>query len=205
MPDYYPPPLRRPQRSNFSSTILAFLLMVLIAVMLFRFWPFGADGVLSPREPGADQDATPRPIAARGSLAEDEKSTIALFKQSAPSVVHVNSFSERRDFARFEEEQVQGSGSGFVWDEDGRIVTNYHVVKGATKVSVTLSDHSTWHATQISYDEDKDLAVLWTDAPRGRLKPLPVGESATLLVGQKVFAIGNPFGLDNTLTTGCGI
>lgn len=198
---YSPPPYPRPQRSNVAGTILAFLLGLLIVVLVFRYWPLG-NGFFGLRGPGPDKDANPRPIAARGDLAEDEKTTIELFKRSAPSVVHVNSFSKRNDAFRLEEEQSQGSGSGFVWDEQGRIVTNFHVIRGATKIYVTLSDHSTWNVTQVSYDEDKDLAVLWTDAPRDRLQPLPLGESSKLLVGQKVFAIGNPFGLDNTLTTG---
>lgn len=196
---YLPPPRRvgRPQ-NNTASTIALILLITVAVLLIVRLWPFG--NLLGPRQPGPDASAVARPITPRGDLAMDEQATIELFKRSAPSVVHVHSV--RRETFRQDEVESQGSGSGFVWDEKGRIVTNHHVVKGASEIYVTLSDHSTWNVTQVSFDEDNDLAVLWTDAPRERLKPLPIGESSKLLVGQKAFAIGNPFGLDNTLTTG---
>ncbi|KAL3520367.1 hypothetical protein ACH5RR_018516 [Cinchona calisaya] len=99
-------------------------------------------------------------------------------------------------------EVPQGSGSGFVWDKQGHIVTNYRVIRGASDLRVTLSDQSTYDARVVGFDQDKDVAVLRIDAPKDKLRPIPIGVSADLLVGQKVFAIGNPFGLDHTLTTG---
>jgi S1-C subfamily serine protease len=96
----------------------------------------------------------------------------------------------------------QGTGSGFLWDENGHVVTNFHVVEGANRWKVTLADQSTWKAVPIGVAPDKDLAVLKIDAPKSRLQALLVGTSSDLEVGQKVFAIGNPFGLDQTLTTG---
>ena len=96
----------------------------------------------------------------------------------------------------------QGTGSGFVWDKKGTIITNYHVVKGAQDVEITLSDGSVWKAKPVGFEPDKDLAILDIDAPANKLTPIPVGESAALKVGQSVLAIGNPFGLDHTLTTG---
>jgi len=93
-------------------------------------------------------------------------------------------------------------GSGFVWDDQGHIVTNFHVIRQATRAQVTLGDASTWDAQLVGISEDKDLAVLKIDAPRDKLHPIVVGSSQGLLVGQKVFAIGNPFGLDQTLTVG---
>jgi len=96
----------------------------------------------------------------------------------------------------------KGTGSGFLWDEQGHVVTNFHVVEGANRFKVTLADQSTWEASPLGIAPDKDLAVLKIDAPRELLQPLLVGESKNLEVGQKVFAIGNPFGLDQTLTTG---
>lgn len=96
----------------------------------------------------------------------------------------------------------QGSGSGFIWDKKGHVVTNYHVIRGASDLRVTLGDQSVYEADVVGYDEDKDVAVLHIDAPEDKLRPLTVGSSSDLLVGQKVFAIGNPFGLDHTLTTG---
>jgi S1-C subfamily serine protease len=96
----------------------------------------------------------------------------------------------------------QGTGTGFIWDERGHVVTNFHVISEADVAEVTLADHSTWRAKVIGIAPDKDLAVLRIDAPSDRLRPIPLGTSDDLLVGQKVFAIGNPFGLDQSLTTG---
>ncbi|KAG8366868.1 hypothetical protein BUALT_Bualt16G0012700 [Buddleja alternifolia] len=96
----------------------------------------------------------------------------------------------------------QGSGSGFVWDTQGHIVTNYHVIRAASDLKVTLADQSTYDAKIVGFDQDKDVAVLLIDGPKDKLRPIPIGVSADLLVGQKVYAIGNPFGLDHTLTTG---
>jgi S1-C subfamily serine protease len=191
-----------------APVFLAYLLLVLaVGFLVWRLWPGSDEGGpplgKQPRETGGDKTAGPRVIVPRGSLADDEKSTIELFKAASPSVVNVTSLALRRDRFNLNVQEIpRGTGSGFVWDEKGRIVTNYHVIKGSSAIHVTLADHSTWKVYQAKYDEDKDLAVLWTDAPKERLSPLPVGESSNLLVGQKVFAIGNPFGLDQTLTTG---
>ena len=188
----------RERSSPAAIAVLYVLFFALAGVTLWRLWHLDR-----PAELGPDPNAGPRIVAARGDLAEDEKSTIELFKAASPSVVHIRSIQSRTDPFGFQMNKAEaGSGTGFVWDEKGRIVTNYHVVKGAQELQVTLADHSTWKAYKVNYDENKDLAVVWTDAPQERLKPLPVGESAKLLVGQKVFAIGNPFGLDQTLTTG---
>ncbi|MEM6380515.1 MAG: trypsin-like peptidase domain-containing protein, partial [Bacteroidota bacterium] len=96
----------------------------------------------------------------------------------------------------------RGNGSGFVWDREGHIVTNFHVIRGADRARVTLADQSTYEAELVGTAPNKDLAVLKIKAPRNTLKPLPVGSSEVLKVGQSVYAIGNPFGLDQTLTTG---
>jgi len=94
-----------------------------------------------------------------------------------------------------------GSGSGFVWDDLGHVVTNFHVVQDSDSQKVTLGD-ATYDAKTVGFARDQDLAVLRIEAPRDKLVPLRLGTSAGLLVGQKVYAIGNPFGLDFTLTTG---
>ncbi|WP_232098972.1 S1C family serine protease [Gimesia aquarii] len=96
----------------------------------------------------------------------------------------------------------QGSGSGFIWDRKGHIVTNFHVIQKADEVSVTLADNSTWKATYVGFAPSKDLAVLKINAPSEQLRPIKVGASTDLQVGQTVLAIGNPFGLDQTLTIG---
>ena len=136
-------------------------------------------------------------------LNEDEKSTIRLFENAAPSVAFITTLQLREDYwTRNVMEIPQGSGSGFVWDKDGHIITNYHVIQGADKAQVTLADRTTWDAELVGAAPEKDLAVLKITAPKSALRPIPVGSSDNLLVGQSVLAIGNPFGLDQTLTTG---
>jgi S1-C subfamily serine protease len=145
----------------------------------------------------------PRSVTPRGDLAGDEKATVELFQESAPSVVYITNLAVRRDAFSFNVLEIpQGTGSGFVWDDAGHIVTNFHVIQSAQAAEVTLSDHSNWDARLVGAEPDKDLAVLHIDAPPDKLRPIAVGTSGDLRVGQKVFAIGNPFGLDHTLTTG---
>ncbi|MGQ0722078.1 MAG: S1C family serine protease [Candidatus Eiseniibacteriota bacterium] len=155
------------------------------------------------RTPRLDRDAPPRPVTARGDLASDEQATIELFREASPAVVYITNIARRRNrFTRNVTEIPQGTGSGFVWDREGHIITNLHVIEGASVATVTLSDNSTWDADLVGEAPDHDLAVLRIEAPQELLVPIPVGRSNDLLVGQKVFAIGNPFGLDQTLTTG---
>jgi S1-C subfamily serine protease len=117
--------------------------------------------------------------------------------------VHITSLETHRDRMTLDVTEIpQGTGSGFVWDQDGHIVTNFHVVQNGDRASVTLNDNTTYPATIVGTAPDKDIAVLHIDAPPQKLLPLPIGPSATLKVGQTVLAIGNPFGLDQTLTTG---
>ncbi len=150
-----------------------------------------------------DPDAVPRAITPRGDLAADEQTTIAVFRNVSPAIVYITTLTVQRDrFSLNLFEIPQGTGSGFIWDQDGHIITNYHVIQKASAARVTLADHSSWEARLVGTAPDQDLAVLAINAPRGRLRPMPVGTSRDLIVGQKVFAIGNPFGLDQTLTTG---
>ena len=148
-------------------------------------------------------NAEPRAVTARGDLAADELNTIDIFRANSPAVVYVTSIALRRGFFSLNAVEIpQGTGTGFVWDEQGRIVTNYHVISDANRVQVTMADNSTWKAVLIGAAPDKDLAVLQIDAPSHLLRPIAIGTSKDLLVGQKVFAIGNPFGLDQTITSG---
>ncbi|MEZ4962828.1 MAG: trypsin-like peptidase domain-containing protein [Saprospiraceae bacterium] len=150
-------------------------------------------------QPTPVNNKTPMPPG----LMDSEKATIRLFENSAPSVAYITTSALRQDFwTRNVMEIPQGSGSGFVWDRDGHIITNYHVIKDANRSQVTLADRTTWDAEVVGYAPEKDLAVLKIDAPRNTLRPIPVGISENLMVGQNVYAIGNPFGLDQTLTTG---
>jgi len=145
-----------------------------------------------------------RPVSEpEGSLGTDELATISIFKESSQSVVYITSLAEGYDFYTLRPLEIpQGTGSGFIWDTDGHIVTNYHVIAGASKISVTCNDQSTYPARPIDADPDNDIAILKIDAPVEKLVPLKIGVSGNLQVGQKVLAIGNPFGLDSTLTVG---
>lgn len=150
-----------------------------------------------------DSRAAPRAVTRRGELSSDEKSTIALFRQASPAVVNITAIGVQRDFFTLNLYQIpQGTGSGFVWDNKGNVITNFHVIQNADAAQVTLADQSNWKARVVGVAPDKDLAVLRIDAPANRLQPIPIGTSKDLQVGQSVFAIGNPFGLDQTLTTG---
>ncbi len=149
----------------------------------------------------AVSDNTPPP--GESSLNPSEKATINLFQNAAPSVCYITTSNLRNDFYRRNVTEVpRGSGSGFIWSNDGHIITNYHVIQGADRATVTLYDGSTYPAKAVGVYREKDLAVLKIDAPRSKLRPIPVGTSDNLKVGQSVYAIGNPFGLDQTLTTG---
>ncbi len=158
---------------------------------------------LAPR-PLFDADAVPRAVTPRGDLAEFERTTIAVFEAASPSVVNIANVALVRDRWTLSIEEIpRGTGSGFVWDERGYVVTNAHVVEGGSAFHVTFADHSTATARLVAADPDTDLAVLKVDgAPGAAPRPLTIGTSADLRVGQAVFAIGNPFGLDLTLTTG---
>lgn len=139
----------------------------------------------------------------RPGLKTDELATIDLFRRASPSVAYITSISLRRDWFDLNVYEIpRGTGSGFVWDEEGRIVTNFHVIQGANAAQVTLFDRSVWDARVVGVAPEKDLAVLQIEAPVDSLHPIDLGSSADLLVGQSVYAIGNPFGLDQTLTTG---
>ena len=143
------------------------------------------------------------PVEAAAQLSAQERRNIQLFERLSPSVVYVTKLNLRRQPFRMRMEGVpSGTGSGFVWDKNGTIVTNYHVVKGAQAVEVTLADQSTFSAQAVGFEPDKDLAVLRIEAPADKLRPIKVGNSGKLKVGQNVYAIGNPFGFDHTLTTG---
>jgi S1-C subfamily serine protease len=180
------------------GVVFATYVLVLVAglFLLWRIWP-------GQTQVGNDPTARPRPVADGGPLTSDERRRIDIFSKSKSSVVNVSSARLVRDRVTLNIQQVpKGTGSGFIWDDKGRVVTNYHVVKGADRVIVTLDDHTVAHVAQIRYDEARDLAVLWTDIPSRKSSPIPIGESAKLQVGQSVLAIGNPFGLDHSASAG---
>lgn len=184
---------------------LFFFGSLVLGVLLGLFVSTGLQRALSPspRSPEAEPAAVQtRPAAARPDLDAEEHRTIDLFKDASRSVAFITTQVAQVDYwTRNVFEVPAGSGSGFVWDDRGHVVTNFHVVQDADSAKVTIGD-AEYEASIVGYARDQDLAVLKVPAPRERLVPIRVGTSTDLQVGQKVYAIGNPFGLDFTLTTG---
>ncbi|HYE21351.1 MAG TPA: trypsin-like peptidase domain-containing protein [Tepidisphaeraceae bacterium] len=189
LPSY--PPTRPPRRAG-AMWVAGLLLGVGLGFLVYR-WLFDV-GRPEPE----------RPVTPAGQLAGDERATVELFEKVSPSVVYITTLQQRVNlWTRNVSEIPAGTGSGFVWDEAGHVVTNFHVIQGSSSARVTLNDHSTYEATLVGVAPNFDLAVLKVNAPASKLHKIPfVGASSGLKVGQKVFAIGNPFGLDQTLTTG---
>ena len=189
------------RRNGRAIALLVFLIFlgVTLGFLGGLGWPLLAQRGTQPPRP----DAHPRPVTPRGELSSTEKQNIRIFQKASPSVAYITTLVDKEDFFSFDVRRArQGTGSGFVWDDLGHIVTNYHVIQGADAAQVTLFDQSTYEARLVGGSAEKDLAVLRIGAPTSKLKPLPVGTSFDLAVGQEVYAIGNPFGLDQTLTTG---
>lgn len=195
-------------RSLFQLTALGTTVLV-IGVGLTTVWRS-----FFPPARTYDPDAGPRAIAARGDLADDERTAIEIFERSAPSAVSIVTSQFTTTAGRFDLESAlprelqsgsvqTGSGSGFVWDESGVVVTNHHVIANADTVLVELDGRmDPFRATLIGSSPEHDVAVLKIDAPSEYLAPIPLGTSEDLRVGQKVFAIGAPFGLAHSLSTG---
>lgn len=160
---YPPPPYPPPPRQNPLALLFTLIVGLVLGAVVFRY-------VLNKGTPAVN----PRPVAPAGALAADEQSTIDLFKKISPSVVYITTLTQRMDiWTRNVTEVPQGTGSGFIWDDAGHIVTNFHVVRGASGARVTLSDHSTYDADLVGVAPNQDLAVLKIGAPRDKLKPLP--------------------------------
>jgi S1-C subfamily serine protease len=184
------PVIRRMLVGRSVRILCTFLVLVASAVVAFA--------QIQRTAPPAGREVTPR-----GALAADEVASVELFRRVSPSVVHITSLSAQRDLLSMNVQRVpSGTGTGFVWDRQGHVVTNYHVIQGANGARVTLADQSGWDAELVGVFPDRDLAVLKITAPADKLPPIPVGTSRDLVVGQRVYAIGNPFGLDQTLTMG---
>lgn len=146
-------------------------------------------------DPGSSAEPPPPQLDA------DERNNIAVYERVSPGVVNINTTSFVEDFF-FGAYPQQGSGSGSIIDTQGHILTNYHVIEGAGRLDVTLADNTSYPATVVGADPDNDLAIIRIQAPPERLRVVPLGSSRNLRVGQKVLAIGNPFGLNQTLTSG---
>ncbi len=184
-------------------------IILLILLLTLACAPTDPQSSLTPEATAAPAAAQPpragsvMPPQSRPELADEERATISLFERASPATVYITSLANRQDFFSLNTAEIpQGTGSGFIWDLQGHVVTNFHVIANADAARVTLADHSNWDAKLVGGAAEKDIAVLKIDAPASRLVALPIGRSSGLRVGQSVFAIGNPFGLDQTLTTG---
>jgi S1-C subfamily serine protease len=184
---------------------LFFFGSLLVGVLLGLLVSTGLQRALSPSPRSSEAEPAAvqlRPAAARPELDAEERHTIDLFKDASRSVAFITTQVARVDYwTRNVFEVPAGSGSGFVWDDRGHVVTNFHVVQDADSAKVTIGD-AEYEASIVGYARDQDLAVLKVAVPREKVVPIRVGTSTDLQVGQKVYAIGNPFGLDFTLTTG---
>lgn len=154
-------------------------------------------------EPAGAALPAPEPALKGDDLGSVEQNTIHIFERASASVVSVANRAMVRDLFGFQLYEIpRGAGSGFMWDRDGHIISNYHVVHEASAITVTLRDGASFEAQLVGVDPDHDIAVLRITAPADSLVPLSVGTSGGLLVGQRVLAIGNPFGLDTSLSVG---
>jgi S1-C subfamily serine protease len=185
---------------------VAFLSSIITAAMVYvilEWKPLRSEESRAPEVSLASSPVslrTPAAPAAPANLSDDERNNVDIYQKYSPGVVNITTVTVAYDFF-YRPVPQSGMGSGAVIDNQGHIVTNYHVVKDAEQLQVTLWDKSKHNAKMVGSDPNNDLAVIQIDAPRGLL-PIPLGTSKGLQVGQKVLAIGNPFGLDRTLTTG---
>lgn len=161
-----------------------------------RYWR-----VSVPAADAAVENSQQRPKLALA-LSSDEENNIQVYESISPAVVNITSTSYVEDFWGMDVYPQQGTGSGSIMDKKGHILTNFHVIKGAQELKVTLSDKTSYNAQVIGADPDNDLAVIKINAPADKLHTVQLGTSENLHIGQKVLAIGNPFGLDRTLTRG---
>ena len=185
--------------SRSDSIYKGALIVGVVAVTAVVTWRL----VIAVQQNSPTGDHEPRAVSPSVASSAEEETTIGVFDSAAPSVVNITSLAVRRNAYTMRLSEIpRGSGSGFVWDKSGHIVTNYHVLQDAQEALVTFADQTTYRAKVVGRAPHKDLAVLRLEGDSGQLAPIPVGSSAGLRVGQTVYAIGNPFGLDHTLTTG---
>ena len=189
-----------PNTSRRARIILAALVLLLGA-----FW---AGARFGPRQPTQVEAlplgaaTTPKSIAERdAALTEDEAINVRIYRQASPAVANILTKATEYDFF-MDPVPVEGAGSGFVIDQRGYILTNFHVVEGAQSIEVVLGDQSRYPAKFIGADQRNDVALVKIEPKGKNLVTLPLGDSGAIQVGQKVLAIGNPFGFQSTLTTG---
>ena len=189
------------QNTSFTNPKLVKLARILIIIVIVwivaDFLGVKPSGLMRPK---VGIRPVTQPI---GDLGADERANMQIFEQTAPSVVYITNKRFRRDFFSLNVMEIpQGTGSGFLWDNNGHVVTNFHVIYEADQIEVKLQNGKSYDASIVGTDPDHDLAVLQINAVNLNIPSVMIGNSSDLRVGQKVLAIGNPFGLDSTLTTG---
>jgi S1-C subfamily serine protease len=177
------------------------LLAIGLIIGLGAYWAGSHYGPRTPETVSALPTPASAPASAEEKLDSVEMENVRIYRQAAPAVANIVTRTMEYDFF-FNAVPTEGAGSGFVIDSVGHILTNYHVVQGAQTIEVTLGDQTHYKAKFIGADERNDIALVQVDTRGHKLTPLPIGDSRALLVGQRVLAIGNPFGLQSTLTTG---
>lgn len=188
------PPLPGPDR--FTRRLMLFTACMAALLVLWQLLPAMGNWI-------APQPQAPRTVTARGDLAADEQANIEIFEKARDSVVFISTSQLVRDvWSRDVFSIPRGTGSGVIWDDAGNVITNFHVIEGASEATVKLSDGRSYRAVLVGASPENDIAVLRIGVRFKRPAPIPVGTSRDLKVGQKVFTIGNPFGLDWTLTHG---
>lgn len=188
------------QLSARQILVIAFLSALFaagLAVLINNYGSFWRDK----GSPNVSAEETPQLNLTNPDTISDEQNSIEVYKTLSPGVAFINTTSYTQDFWG-DVEEGKGSGSGSVIDNQGHIVTNFHVIEGAQKITVSLGGDKVYTAKLVGGDPDTDLAIIKIDPPQTGLTIVPLGDSEKLVVGQKVLAIGNPFGLDRTLTTG---
>ncbi|MCO6450934.1 MAG: trypsin-like peptidase domain-containing protein [Caldilineales bacterium] len=188
-----------------TSIIIWTLAVASVAILfgLFSFQPFGLRPFVAAaleQKSAATAPALQTVDSQQAAFNDLESQLIQIYQSASPSVVNITNQGYTQFFGQMIPQG--GTGSGFVYDQDGRIITNYHVVEGGGNISVTLADDEVFDATIVGVDPVNDLAVIQIDAGKSLPDPLPLGDSDSARVGQFVLAIGNPFGLERTLTTG---
>ncbi len=184
---------------------VAFLSSVITAAMVYvilEWKPIRSDFSQPPEVSWASTSAGISTAVPPPGLSEEERNNIEIYQRYSPGVVNITTTTIGYDFFLRPVPMESGTGSGAVIDDQGHIVTNFHVVRGAETLEVTLPDKSKHEARVVGADPNNDIAVIQINVPRGRLTSVPLGTSKGLQVGQKVLAIGNPYGLERTLTTG---
>ncbi len=179
----------------FTGLLLAFVIISGIAPLKFENVLFSS--------PLYAKERVPTDILRRQDLTPEEKGTIAIFRHNNPSVVYISTVKRLVNiWTRDVTEVPSGTGTGFIWDRQGHVITNYHVLNGNQTARVRLKNKETYTARVVGFSKRHDIAVLKLQGVKNLPRPIQPGSSKSLIVGQKVFAIGNPFGLDHTLTTG---